>query len=47
MSVKRLAYLSALRASAVQLGDVQQVAVIDAEVSTTQDTLNRLRTLQD
>ncbi len=45
MSHARLAYLSALRTSAVSLGDVAQVAAIDAESASTQATLNQLLTL--
>ncbi len=41
----RLVYLSQLRSSAVALGDSEQIARIDAQVSETQTTLNRLLTL--
>lgn len=39
---RRLAYLSQLRTSAVAIGDIAQVARIDAELAETQDTLNKL-----
>lgn len=42
MMNRRLAYLSQLRASAVVLGDVAQVDKIDAEIASTQETLNKL-----
>lgn len=42
----RLAYLQQLRASAAQLGDIQQIARIDAEMAETQETLTKLLTLE-
>jgi hypothetical protein len=45
MCKARLVYLSQLRASAVSLGDINQVDKIDSEISSTQDTLNQLLTL--
>lgn len=45
MCRSRLVNLSQLRASAVALGDSEQVAAIDAQASETQTTLNRLLTL--
>jgi hypothetical protein len=45
MCERRLAHLHSLRGSAVALGDVPQVAQIDAALTVTQTTLNQLRTL--
>lgn len=47
MMNRRLAYLSQLRASAVALGDVAQVDKIDAEIASTQETLNKLLLIQE
>jgi len=45
MCQARIVYLSQLRASAVHLGDISQVDRIDADIASTQDTLNQLRQL--
>lgn len=45
MNEARLVALVARRASAVQLGDVEQVAQIDALQLETQTTLNKLNTI--
>jgi hypothetical protein len=42
----RLVQLSQLRASAVSLGDADQVARIDAQIAETQETLNKLLTVE-
>jgi hypothetical protein len=42
---RRLVYLSQLRTSAENIGDLNQVSVIDTEMSEAQDTLNKLKTL--
>jgi hypothetical protein len=42
MCQARISYLSQVRASAVHLGDISQVDRVDAEIASTQDTLNRL-----
>lgn len=42
MMNRRIAYLSQLRSSAVDLGDIDQVGRIDAEIASTQETLNKL-----
>lgn len=46
MCQARLARIGTLRVSAVQLGDSEQVASLDAQRDQTQETLNQLRTLQ-
>lgn len=38
----RLIYLSQLRTSAVDLGDIKQVERTDADIASTQETLNQL-----
>jgi hypothetical protein len=43
--VKRMTYLSALRAAAERLGDVQQIIAIDAELADSQATLDSLRAI--
>jgi hypothetical protein len=45
MAGARLSYLGKQRETAVRLGDATQIASIDAEVSQTQETLNKLLTL--
>jgi hypothetical protein len=42
----QLVNLSSLRSSAEKLGDVEQVAEIDAKAAETQTTLNELLTLE-
>jgi hypothetical protein len=42
---KRLVYLSQLKSSAMNIGDMDQVAVVDAQIAETQDTLNALKSL--
>lgn len=42
----RLAYLAQQRATAERLGDMTQVALIDADSSQTQATLNELLSIQ-
>lgn len=46
MCQARLANLSQLRASAIALGDVDQLARVDAQIEETQTTLNKLLTLE-
>lgn len=41
----RITYLNGVRASALRVGDVQQVGLIDTQVSEAQTTLNQLLTL--
>jgi hypothetical protein len=41
----RLIYLAKVRLSAVEIGDIFQVNLYDAEIADTQTTLNKLRTL--
>jgi hypothetical protein len=41
----RILYLNGVRASALRLGDVEQVDTIDTQISATQTTLNQLLTL--
>ena len=41
---RRLAHLTQLRASAEMLGDVNAVATLDADITETEATLNKLRT---
>jgi hypothetical protein len=41
----RVSYLNILRATAVSSGDVQQVYAIDVQLTETQLTLDRLKTL--
>jgi hypothetical protein len=41
----KLAALNSARASAVAIGDLNQVVVLDAQISQTQFTLEQLRTL--
>lgn len=43
---KRLVYLQTLRSSATDLGDLRQVDALDVQIAETQDTLNKLRTVQ-
>lgn len=45
MCERRLASLESVRGSAVVLGDLKQVAEIEASIFETQATLNQLRTL--
>lgn len=45
MCKARLVYLSQLRSSAESLGDIKQVERIDADIASTQETLNQLLTL--
>lgn len=42
MMNRRLVYLSQLRTSAISLGDVDQADKVDAEIASTQETLNKL-----
>ena len=42
---RRLTHLQSVRGSAVALGDVAQVDRLDTEISQTQETLNKLRTV--
>ena len=42
---RRLVHLSQLRTSAENIGDLNQVSVIDSEMAQAQDTLNKLKTL--
>jgi hypothetical protein len=46
MAQSRVAYLSQLRSSALAIGDVAQASAVDAEIATTQATLNQLLTLR-
>jgi len=41
----RLAALNSARASAAQVGDLNEVTRLDADIATTQITLDQLRTL--
>lgn len=43
---KRIDYLTTVRSSAESLGDLKQVAEIDAEIAECQDTLNKLGTVE-
>lgn len=45
MCERRLMHFQSLRGSAVALGDIQQVAKVDADIAETQMTLNQLQTL--
>ena len=45
MVQRRLAYLSQLRTSASNLGDVVQVGLIDGQIAETESTLEALKTL--
>lgn len=45
MLENRQAFNDRSRVAAVQRGDVAQVAIIDADISSTQNTIDRLRTL--
>lgn len=47
MCERRLTNLQSVRGSAVVLGDIVQVARLDGEISETQATLNRLRTIPE
>lgn len=42
---RRIAYLKSVRGSAVALGDMAQVDRVDIEISQTQETLNKLKTV--
>jgi hypothetical protein len=42
----RVAYLSQLRSSALAIGDLAQAASVDADIATTQVTLNQLLSLR-
>lgn len=42
----RLNYLAQQRATAERIGDMTQIAIIDADVSQTQTTLNELLSIQ-
>lgn len=46
MAQARVAYLSQLRSSALAIGDLAQAASVDAEIATTQVTLNQLLSLR-
>lgn len=46
MAQARVAYLSQLRSSAMAIGDVAQVAAVDADIAATQITLNQLLSLR-
>jgi hypothetical protein len=46
MATARVAYLSQLRSSALAIGDVAQAATVDADIATTQATLNQLLSLR-
>lgn len=41
----RLSYLNSSRSHAASIGDADQVAAIDVQIETTQNTLNLLRSL--
>jgi hypothetical protein len=41
----KLAALNSARASAVSIGDLNQVVTLDAQISQTQQTLDQLKTL--
>ena len=43
---RRLVYLQSVRGSATALGDMSQVDRIDTEISQTQETLNKLLTVE-
>lgn len=45
MCEKRLNHLTVQRASASEIGDISQIERIDAEITTTQITLNQLNSL--
>lgn len=45
MLENRLAYTRAQRTAAEQRGDIAQVAALDADIASTQATLDQLRTL--
>lgn len=45
MCEKRLNHLTVQRASASEIGDISQIERIDAEITTTQTTLNQLNSL--
>ena len=45
MCEKRLKHLIVQRASASEIGDISQIERIDAEITTTQTTLNLLKSL--
>lgn len=45
MCERRISHLNQVRASALALGDIAQVARIDGEINDTQTTLNQLRSL--
>ncbi|MCA3519113.1 MAG: hypothetical protein IOC87_02830 [Rhodobacter sp.] len=47
MCERRILHLNAVRGSAANLGDMQQVSSVDAQITATQNTLNQLRTLTD
>lgn len=42
---KRVAHLGMTRAQAAQLGDVERVAALDADISETETTLTQLQSL--
>jgi len=46
MAQARVAYLSQLRSSALAIGDVIQATAVDADIATTQATLNQLLSLR-
>jgi hypothetical protein len=46
MAQARVAYLSQLRSSALAIGDIAQAAAVDADIATTQATLNQLLSLR-
>ena len=43
---RRLTYLQSVRGSAFLLGDMAQVDQVDTDIAQTQDTLNKLRTVE-
>jgi hypothetical protein len=45
MCKKRLNHLTVQRASASEIGDISQIERIDAEITSTQTTLNQLTSL--
>lgn len=46
MAQARVAYLCQLRSSALAIGDIAQAFSVDAEIATTQETLNQLLSLR-
>lgn len=46
IALSRVAYLNALRETAIRLGDAAQIASIDRDIADTQATLNTLQSAQ-